>query len=661
MAKEGKDSPRNSNEKHKDLSRRSFLTGTAGVSTAVAVTGLLGGPAFGQTSNTPDTKRATTELPIPADAAPPKTTEYLYDVLVIGGGFAGLNAAIAARKAGQSVLMIDKGRPGYSGLSCFASSHRWFDPDFGDDAKAFRESIQKGGEYIVNLDWYQVWIDESKQAYQRLKEWKILAQYPKASKAGDYDKTQDFPGYREEFSELDRRTLFTNVLDSNGVQYLPRTMITDVVQQDGRVAGAMGFDVPSGVVLTFHAKAVILCTGGGSYKPSGFPTSSNTFDGEYIGYQLGLPIVGKEFDDFHTTISYAPGNAFLTNSWEYLENIWLCGGDVTAENAESNAISKGKALVQARVLKALGGLANNDGTGVTDVTKENTGRRGGTLSGRADDPRTGKANSPTPKEDIYGAAVGMCLHLTSGVFCGLDDLVGDTGVPGLYVAGDGANGSGVTGTAYPHGVGFTSNFCSIQGWRAGQVAARYAGSVPLEKISAERVGSVTKEILAPKEIKTGLDPNWARDVLQALMAPYWIHIAKSESALRGALAQVEHLRDEVVPKLMAPSAHDLRLCHEMKHKILSAEMKLRASLERQESRGLHYRTDYPFRDDKNFLCYITMQKAKDGSMAPSKVPVKSAWIGDLKQDYARRYGWRFPGEAKAMGLPEEKARSGNWG
>jgi len=323
MAKEGKDSPRNSNEKHKDLSRRSFLTGTAGVSTAVAVTGLLGGPAFGQTSNTPDTKRATTELPIPADAAPPKTTEYLYDVLVIGGGFAGLNAAIAARKAGQSVLMIDKGRPGYSGLSCFASSHRWFDPDFGDDAKAFRESIQKGGEYIVNLDWYQVWIDESKQAYQRLKEWKILAQYPKASKAGDYDKTQDFPGYREEFSELDRRTLFTNVLDSNGVQYLPRTMITDVVQQDGRVAGAMGFDVPSGVVLTFHAKAVILCTGGGSYKPSGFPTSSNTFDGEYIGYQLGLPIVGKEFDDFLCTGKCLP-DELVGISRKHLALRWRC-------------------------------------------------------------------------------------------------------------------------------------------------------------------------------------------------------------------------------------------------------------------------------------------------------------------------------------------------
>jgi succinate dehydrogenase/fumarate reductase flavoprotein subunit len=73
--------------------------------------------------------------------------------------------------------------------------------------------------------------------------------------------------------------------------------------------------VPSGTVLTFNAKAVVMCTGGGSYKPSGFPTGGDTFDGEYIGYNLGLPIIGKEFDDFHQTLSYAPGNAFLNNSW----------------------------------------------------------------------------------------------------------------------------------------------------------------------------------------------------------------------------------------------------------------------------------------------------------------------------------------------------------
>ena len=93
---------------------------------------------------------------------------------------------------------------------------------------------------------------------------------------------------------------------------------------------------------------------------------------------------------------------------------------------------------------------------------------------------------------------------------------------------------------------------------------------------------------------------------------------------------------------MAASPHDMRLCHEMKHKVLSAEMKLRAGIERKESRGLHYRSDYPYRDDKNFLCYIAVQKDKDGAMALSKIDIKDDWKGDLAQDYAKRYGCGFP-------------------
>jgi len=94
----------------------------------------------------------------------------------------------------------------------------------------------------------------------------------------------------------------------------------------------------------------------------------------------------------------------------------------------------------------------------------------------------------------------------------------------------------------------------------------------------------------------------------------------------------------------------VRLCHEMKHKVLSAEMKLRAGLARKESRGYHYRADYPFRDDKNFLCYIALQKGSGDSMTVSKIDIKDEWKGDLTQKYADRYKYQFPGEAKAMGL-----------
>lgn len=650
----------------KQMSRRNFLRGVGALGAVAAVSSTVklsaeeapdaatGATVATVTPPDPSVLPVTAELPIPLPGAKPTETDFTCDVLVVGGGFAGLNAAVAAKEAGRSVILVDKGRPGYSGLAPFASSHRWFDAEMGDDAKAFQDCMRRGGEYVTNMDWYNVWIEESKATAKRLMDWGILTQFPKASDAGDYFDKADFPGYREKFVANDRRTKWMQVLVQNKIPVVERTMITNLVKQKDRIVGAMGFDVPTGAVLTFHAKSVVLCTGGGSYKPSGFPTSGDSFDGEFMGYQLGLPIGGKEFDDFHSTVSRAPGNAFLNNSWTYLENIWLCGGDVTAKTATIYADSKARVMVLDRVIKAVGGLENTDGSEIEDLSKSEATRRGGSVSTNPEEQRTGKKNDNMPKGDAYGAAVGMGAHLSSGIACPDGDLVGSTGIPGLYVAGDGTNSSFVSGAAYPCGVGFTSSFCSIQGWRSGKAAALYSAKAPTAKVSTSDQTALSQEIEAPYHVEKGFDANWARDELQAIMAPYWIHIAKNEGVLKGALAQVEYMRDFVIPKLKAEGPHDLRLCHEMKHKVLSAEMKLRAGIERKESRGMHYRTDYPFRDDANFLCHVHVQKAADGSMTLVRRPLKSDWTGDTTQTYNQRYGWYFPGEVEAKGLPAPK-------
>lgn len=88
----------------------------------------------------------------------------------------------------------------------------------------------------------------------------------------------------------------------------------------------------------------------------------------------------------------------------------------------------------------------------------------------------------------------------------------------------------------------------------------------------------------------------------------------------------------------------------MKHKALSAEMKLRASLARRESRGNHYRADIPYRDDNSFLCYITVQKSPDGSMTMDKIPLPDEWTGDSGKAYTDRYHYYFPGELEAKGI-----------
>lgn len=596
----------------------------------------------------------TGELPLPSEISCPYEREYHYDVVVCGCGFAGLNAAVSAKEKGGSVLVIDKGRPGYSGLAPWAGTFRWFDWE-RDDVDAYRKAIMLGGDYISNLNWFDTWLRESKGMYERLKNWGILDQFPKASESGHFE-NEDYAGYRETFDQFDRHKKWVKVLERYEIPFLQHTMVTDVIVDDGKVKGVMGFHVPSGQVITVHAKAVVLATGGGCVRPAGYPVGGNSFDGEYIAYQLGLPISGKEFEDFHATCSIAPGNALVDNSWSYLENIWLCGGDINRENAENYAASKGRIMVMRRVHDALDGVRSGDGTDIFDVSKGIFTRRGGSFASLTDpaDVRTGRKVDPTPAPDIFGSATGLCSHLSSGVFCGLDDQTGDTGIPGLFVAGDGIHATSPAGSSYPCGVGFASCFCSIDGDHAGKAAAEYARGVAPEEIPGHLIEQKAEELYAPLRLEKGFDPNWARDALMGIMAPYWVSVVKEENTLQAALTQVRYMRDHVVPKLSACNGHDLRLCIEMKHKVLASELKLLASIERKESRGTTYRTDYPYRDDENFLCYITLQKDANGNVCVGKVPVKDEWAGDRTLEYSKRYRYYFPGEPEAKGFTVEK-------
>ena len=77
--------------------------------------------------------------------------------------------------------------------------------------------------------------------------------------------------------------------------------------------------------------------------------------------------------------------------------------------------------------------------------------------------------------------------------------------------------------------------------------------------------------------------------------------------------------------------------------ILNGEMKLKASLFRTESRGTHYREDYPLRDDPSWLAWILLQQ-RGGKMVTTKSPIPEGWWPDLSKPYEERYPKRLPGE-----------------
>lgn len=651
-------------------SRREFLRtaslGALGVSTLGAMA--AGGAAVADEAAPAGGDGAaeapvTTELPIVTTYAhdDPESTEYTCDVLVIGCGFAGLNAAYCARAAGADVLVADKGKPGYSGMSPWPGSHAFFDADMGDNAEEHMLLAKYCGEGCGNYVWAQAWIDESKDIYLRLKDWGIMGSY---TRAGDdenqFFQNHDYQGYREKYADQDRHMLYGKVLADNGIPYIEHLMITNVVVEDGRAVGAVGFIVTTGTIVKINAKAVVMAMGSGTIFPGGFPMGTNTFDCEYIAYNLGLPITGKESEDYHWSACYAPNSNFVEKAWVYLENIWPTGGGDGNKSGLDFAISECKRFGSCQTGEE--GISYFEASPDRFTTEPAAwavpGKAGSPLYGTdPDEMRSGKEESGTRfpgSKDTIGAP-GMCCHCCSGVWCGYGDLDCATAIPGLYVAGDGSHALQWEGNMYGGYNGMTTSLVSIDGSHAGTAAAAYAADAEPASISDASYDEAVAQIEEPYGIEKGFDASWARDILQSVMAPFWVVWNKTEETLNSALAQVEYMRDNVVPKLYARNPHELRLVHEMRHKVLASELKLRASLYRKESRGFFIRMDYPGRND-DFLGQVVLTKGEDGSVQVGFEPTPEEYrTVDTSLDYLDRYKFFHYGELKALGLTDQSA------
>lgn len=615
-----------------NVSRRNFLRDVAVGTSAVAGLGLT------ETVLKPvaragaqDAPRVTEELPIVEvfEDDRPEQTEYEVDVLVIGGGYAGVNAAYTAKQAGKNVLLVDKGRPGYSGQSPWPGTFNYFDPEMGDDKTTYREFIRYSSEFLGNLDWIDIWMDESKAMKERIEGFGTIDMYDQMFKT-EYWATRDYHGYRDNVvGDHERRPKFVQMLDREGIPWLQHVMMNKIIVQDGRAVGAVGFQFTTGEIITVHAKAIVLAAGNGAITPTGHPVGDNTFDGEYMAWELGLPIAGKEFEDFHTHQSFAPGNNWIGSDSRFFDPNFLCGGNVVVNGDSRYTVEAKRDACLANEPKQPtnpNGLPYLDTQPWSMTPPKSASAQSVVYGTNPDEVRIGKMITPYVTFDAPGAAVGMCLHLASGVFCGNDDHEGFTGIPGLWVAGDGVHATCPGGGNYDMGNGFTTCFCSICGDHAGKAAAAYADGVELERISDEKLQDAVDEIEAPLTLETGFSPTWARDVLQGIMAPYWVSKNKTEETLRAALAQVEYMQEHVAPNLLARNGHQLRLAHEVKHKIQASILKLNASLVRTESRGSNFfREDYPNRNDEEWLKYVLQTKGEDGKPVVSFEPVKDEW------------------------------------
>eukprot|EP01155_Anaeramoeba_flamelloides_P042972 Anaeramoba_flamelloidesc36752_g1_i3.p1 GENE.c36752_g1_i3~~c36752_g1_i3.p1 ORF type:complete len:246 (+),score=7.22 c36752_g1_i3:261-998(+) len=235
------------------------------------------------------------------------------------------------------------------------------------------------------------------------------------------------------------------------------------------------------------------------------------------------------------------------------------------------------------------------------------------------DDEKGERKGPPPGmggDRVGGSSAGLAIHKSEGL-TPINDKCEST-IKGLYAAGD-ALGSHMSGGIYTQ-IGSSLAGSAIQGAIAGEEAAKFSKKTKLIKIPDTKIQSLKEEILAPLKKEAGYSPAWVTQTLQGIMIPNFVLYIKKQSMLNAALAYVEELRDSQMPHMKASDLHELRLVHETKNMIISAEMKLKASLMRKESRGSHFRLDYPNIDDKNWMAWINIYKNKNGEMALEKQP-----------------------------------------
>jgi len=558
-----------------NISRRTFLGLTGGVATLAVL---------GSKSSYAATKPK-------AQMDKMRYEEIETDVLVIGGGMAALFASVKAHDNGSKVLIVSKGRLGASGQTPFAQGIFSYDETLETlSIDEFADKVSRSALGTSNKHYTKQLAKYSKERVEELRQWGFF----------------DSPLYNKSFLKP---------ISERNIPLLERIMITHLLKEKGKIAGAVGFSLDEEKIVTIKSKSVILCTGAGGFKPNGFPICDLTHDGTIMAYNIGAKVTGKEWNDGHPGQSKNPADSFggwhgmfekkpETTTVQINHHLGVDLNYMAYKNG--GAIKMGPPHMQMTTVE--GG----------PYTPEEFRMQGGPP--REDDrqrPPKGEKRPPGMSESpVGGSSAGLAIHKSEGIVP-INDKCEST-VKGLYAAGD-ALGSYMSGGIYTQ-IGSSLAGSAVQGAIAGEESSKYSQSIKLPKVSDEYLSKIKNEVLAPLKKDSGYSPAWVTQTLQSIMIPNFVLYIKKETMLNASLAFVEELLEHNVPNLKANSMHELRLAHETTNMVISAQMKLKASLMRKESRCSHFRLDYPNLDDINWKAWINIYKDKDEKMILEKQP-----------------------------------------
>jgi succinate dehydrogenase/fumarate reductase flavoprotein subunit len=565
-----------------------------------------------------------------------------HDIAVVGGGAAGLRAAIEAASIGEglSVAVISKVYPMRShtvsaegGAAAVLREYDSFDLHAMDTVK--------GSDYLADQDAVEVFVRECPREIIQLEHWGCpWSREPDGRIAvrafgGMSVKRTCFAADKTGFHML--HTLFQHSMKYPNIIRYDEWFVTSLITEDGRVKGLTALDMRRGELAFISAAAVVIATGGAGrlYR---FTTNAaiKTGDGMALANRAGAPLKDMEFIQFHPTA--LPGTGILITEAARGEGGYLINnrGERFLKRYVPEKMELGPRDILSRAIiteiREGRGFEGPYGSYVLldlrHLGKEVIERRLPFVRELAThyigiDP----VHEPIP--------VRPAVHYTMG---GIHtDIDGQTPVAGLYACGEAAcvsvNGANRLGSN-------SLSECLVFGRRAGAAAARYALHHKEKKATSnpvaqywraeeERVYSYLRRERSEQRV-SGI-----RRQLQDLMEDH-VGIFRSEEGLMRASSEIRKLREALHGAAVDDKSRvfntELTAALELDFMLTVAEAVVQSALARRESRGAHYRVDYPKRDDEHFLHHQLSYYTPEGPRLESLGVAITRW-----QPAERRY------------------------
>ena len=591
-----------------------------------------------------------------------KTHEH--DVLVIGAGGAGLRAAIEASAQGATVGLVCKSLLGkaHTVMAEGGIAAALANVDERDDWKTHFADTMRGGQYVNNWRMAELHAREAPDRVRELEAWgavfdrtpdqKILQRnfgghkYPRLAHVGDRTGLEMIRTLQDHGIHL-------------GIDVHMECTVVRLIKNGERVVGAFGYDRERGHFRVFKAKAIVLATGGigRAYK-----ITSNSWeytgDGQALAYHAGADLIDMEYLQFHPTGMVWPpsvrgilvtegvrgeGGVLRNNQGRrfMFDDIPDLYKGQTADNEEEgwrytqgdkSARRPPELLTRDHVARCIvkeirEGRGSPHGGVFLDISwiKEK-------ISGA---PEHIKRKLPSMYHQFKELAgiditrepmeVGPTTHYAMGGV----RVDGDTQmsrVPGLFAAGECAAGL--------HGAnrlgGNSLSDLLVFGKRAGEHAARFArehgSQATFGREQEEQVEEASRWALAPLERQDGGDghvPYAIQQELQGKMQEL-VGIVRTENEMKKGLEAVAALKERS-KRVAAPGNREYNpgwhTALDLENLLTVSEAVARAAIERKESRGAHFREDYPAKDAAWGKTTLVLRKGKDGEMELLREPI----------------------------------------